>query len=125
LTTILYIAIGGALGSVCRYGLSTSLYRCFGQAFPFGTLAVNVIGSFLMGALSVLIIERFNHIDSALRSLLLIGFLGGFTTFSAFSLETLNLAINGAQRSAILNIILSLSLCLIAVWLGVLLGRRL
>lgn len=123
--TIFYIAIGGALGSVCRYGISTGLYRYLGQAFPFGTLAVNVIGSFLMGALSVLIVERFTQVDSVLRSLLVIGFLGGFTTFSAFSLETLNLLINGTPRSAILNIILSLSLCLIAVWLGALLGRRL
>lgn len=120
---ILLIALGGAIGSVSRYGVSLSMYSIFGRNFPYGTLAVNVIGSFVMGFLAMYFLERFVGIASELRSLLLIGFLGGFTTFSSFSLETFNLFENGDIARGLMNIGLSVVLCLLAVWLGAKLGR--
>lgn len=78
-----------------------------------------------MGLLYVLILERFADIGPQLRALILIGLLGGYTTFSSFSIETLNLFENGAVVSAVLNILLSIALCLAATWLGVIGGRQL
>jgi CrcB protein len=86
---------------------------------------VNVSGCFLMGILFVLILDRLNGAGSQLRSLLLIGFLGGYTTFSSFSIETVNLFENGANLGAVLNIFLSITLCIAATWLGVIGGRQL
>jgi fluoride exporter len=123
LLRIFLIAFGGAIGSVLRYWMSIGVYALCGRDFPYGTLAVNVIGSFIMGFLAMFFIERFVEVAGELRSLLLIGFLGGFTTFSSFSIETLNLFESGELLRAGLNIILSVGLCLIAVWLGSKLGR--
>jgi CrcB protein len=120
---ILLIALGGAVGSVLRYWLSTSVYAVVGRDFPYGTLAVNVVGSFLMGYLAMFFLERFVEVAGEMRSLLLIGLLGGFTTFSAFSIETLALFENGEVLRAGLNIALSIILCLTAVWAGAKLGR--
>lgn len=122
---VLLIAIGGAIGSVLRYGMSNMTYLILGRSFPYGTLVVNVLGSFLMGLLSILLIERVDSMASPLRALLLIGLLGGFTTFSSFSMETLNLFENAEITSALLNIIVSVCLCLLAVFIGALLGRQL
>ena len=108
-----------------RYWISNSLYWLVGRQFPYGTLVVNVSGCFLMGLLFVLILERFDGIGPQLRSLLVIGFLGGYTTFSSFSIETLNLFENGAWLSAALNICLSVILCIVAAWIGVIGGRQL
>ncbi len=121
----LLIFIGAGLGGVFRYWISNSVYWFVGRQFPYGTLVVNVSGCFLMGLLFVLILERFNGIGPPLRSLLLIGLLGGYTTFSSFSIETLNLFENGAWISAFLNISLSVILCIAATWLGVIGGRQL
>jgi len=125
LKQIILIAIGGAIGSVSRYLTSLGVFTFVSRSFPFGTLAVNIIGSFIMGFLTVLIIERYNGIAAELRSLLLIGFLGGYTTFSSFSIETLNLFENGEMGYAILNVLFSVILCLGAVWLGAIIGRQL
>lgn len=122
---LLLVALGGALGSALRYIVSTGIYSMVGRAFPYGTLVVNVTGSLIMGMLSILFIERFNHNATELRSLILIGVLGGYTTFSSFSIETLNLFENGQSMLALLNILLSGFLCLGAVWLGALIGRQL
>lgn len=124
INTIL-IFLGAGFGGVFRYWVSNSIYWLAGRQFPYGTLVVNVSGCFLMGLLFVLILERFDGIGPQLRSLLLIGFLGGYTTFSSFSIETLNLFENGAWFSATLNICLSVILCMVAAWLGMLGGRQL
>lgn len=125
MNTISLIFIGAGFGGVLRYGISTGIYNLFNKNFPYGTLVVNVSGSFLMGFLFVLILERFQSIAPQLRALLLIGFLGGYTTFSSFSIETINLMENANWFSAIVNILLSTTLCLAAAWIGVILGRNL
>ena len=118
------IAVGGALGSVLRYGLSTWVHSFAGRGFPYGTLAVNVLGCLAMGFLFVLLVERMGE-NSVLRAGLLIGVLGGFTTFSAFSIETFSLIEQGALVKATGNMAASLVLCIGATWLGVLLARQL
>lgn len=120
----LLIFVGAGLGGVCRYWVSTFFYGILGRQFPYGTLIVNVTGCFLMGFLFVFLLERFNGLGSQLRALLLIGLLGGYTTFSSFSIETLNLFENGAMVSGIVNILSNIILCLLAVWLGVLGGKQ-
>ncbi len=118
------IGVGGAAGSMLRYGLSTWVYAFAGRAFPYGTLAVNVLGCLAMGFLFVLFVDRF--IDSSVwRAGMLIGVLGGFTTFSSFSIETFNLIEQGEPVRALLNVLLSVVLCLGATWLGVVLGKQL
>jgi fluoride exporter len=121
---LLAIAIGGALGSVARYGMSNGVYALFGRGFPYGTLAVNVLGSLAMGFLFVLFLERFAS-NGVLRAGVLIGVLGGFTTFSSFSIETFNLIEAGEVFKAGLNMALSLALCITATWLGAIIGRQL
>ncbi len=118
------IAAGGAVGAVSRYSASLGVYSLLGRGFPYGTLFVNVAGSFLMGLLSILLVERFN-LGPEWRAAILVGFLGSFTTFSTFSIETLNLFEQGDLARAVLNMTVSLLLCLLAVLFGVSLGRQL
>jgi CrcB protein len=120
---LLAIAGGGALGAVLRYGVSNSVYRLLGRDFPYGTLAVNILGSLLMGFLFVLFVERM-MVSAEWRLGLLVGLLGAFTTFSTFSLETLALFDAGAPLKALLNIMASVVLCLVATWLGMIFGRQ-
>ena len=119
---ILAIAAGGAVGSVMRYAVSTGVYSMLGRNFPYGTLAVNVIGSFLMGLLFVLMVERLD-MSAVWRMAVLVGFLGAFTTFSTFSIETVNLLQGGDFLRALLNIVISVVFCLVATWIGFRLGR--
>jgi CrcB protein len=119
------ILVGGGIGSLLRYWMSLATYFLLGSDFPYGTLMVNVVGSFIMGLLSILLLERFSTHAEYLRALLLIGFLGGFTTFSSFSIETLNLFESGEVIKSLLNILCSLGFCLLAVALGAMLGRQL
>ena len=121
---LVLIAIGGAFGAVFRYGASLSVYALLGRGFPYGTLFVNVTGSLLMGVLSVLFLERYS-IDPEWRAAILVGLLGSFTTFSTFSIETLALLEQGDISRASLNIVLSVVVCLLAVWAGVIIGRQL
>jgi CrcB protein len=121
----LLIFVGAGCGGVFRYWISNISYWFLGRQFPYGTLIVNISGCFLMGLLFVLLIEKFNGVGPQLRSLLLIGLLGGYTTFSSFSIETLNLFESGAPISGTINILLSVMLCLAATWLGVTGGRHL
>jgi CrcB protein len=119
---LLLIALGGGLGAVTRYLAANAVYDFLGRNFPHGTLFVNVSGSFIMGLLAELILQR--SLAPEYRAALLVGFLGGYTTFSSFSLETLYLFEEGGAPKALLNIFLSVTLCLAGVWLGLLLGRQ-
>ena len=115
----LWVALGGALGSVARYACSTAAARWLGAGFPYGTLFVNVAGSFAIGLLAALVSSDGRpSLGFDARAFLLVGVLGGFTTFSSFSLETLELARRGALAAAGANVALSLVLCLFAAWLG-------
>lgn len=118
----LAIAGGGAVGALLRFWMSTGVYNIFGRSFPYGTLAVNVLGSLLMGFLYVLLIDKL-VMGPAWRAALLVGLLGAFTTFSTFSLETLNLVEGGELIKAMMNVLISVVLCLFAAWIGVLVGR--
>ena len=120
---LIFIAMGGAIGAVLRYGASLGVYSFMGRGFPYGTLFVNVTGSLLMGLLGVLMLERFD-IGPEWRAAVLVGVLGSFTTFSTFSIETLNLLEQGDVMRAVTNIALSVLVCLVAVWFGVLIGRQ-
>ena len=124
LNQLIMIAAGGAAGSLMRFLLSSGLHRVVGRDFPYGTLSVNVIGSLLMGILYIVLIERAS-LGAEWRALLLIGFLGAFTTFSTFSIETLNLLENGELIKAGTNVFLSVFLCILAAWSGVIVGRQL
>jgi CrcB protein len=122
LNQLLAIAAGGALGAVSRFGMSTGVYALLGRGFPYGTLAVNVLGSLLMGFLYVFLVERMTS-SPEIRAVLLIGFLGSFTTFSTFSIETLTLMQQAEIFKAMLNVLLSVVVCLIATWAGFMLAR--
>jgi len=124
MTQMLFIATGGAIGALLRFWLSGGVYNLLGREFPYGTLSVNVIGSLLMGVLYVMLYERMN-VDPEWRAGILIGLLGAFTTFSTFSIETLNLLEAGEHIKAVSNILLSVSLCIIACWIGVVAARQL
>lgn len=114
-----WIALGGALGSVLRFWCSIAVARAVGETFPWGTLLVNVVGSFLIGLVAVTTgPDGRLLITSSIRQFVLVGIFGGYTTFSSFSLQTLNLALDGEWALAGANILLSMTLCLLAVWLG-------
>lgn len=115
----LYIALGGALGSVGRFALSGLVAQHFGETFPWGTLVVNVLGSFIIGFFATLTAPDGRMLVGATgRHFVMTGVLGGFTTFSSFSLQTLNLLRDGDLARAGGNVVGSLVLCLVAVWLG-------
>ena len=124
LKQLVMIAGGGAVGAVMRFLVSTGVHRVTGRDFPYGTLSVNVLGSLLIGFLYIYLIERAS-LGAEWRALLIIGFLGAFTTFSTFSMETLNLIENSELVKAASNVLLSVVLCLFATWVGVLVGRQL
>lgn len=120
----LLILLGGGIGSLCRYWMSMTIFYLLGRAFPYGTLAVNVLGSFLMGLLAIILVERFQAHTEYLRLFLLMGILGGFTTFSAFSIETFYFLEAGEMGKAIAYILASVFFCLIAVSAGALVGKQ-
>ena len=120
--TALAIVVAGAFGALARYGLDGWISRRAPTSFPWGTFAINVTGSFLLGLAFVLMTERFRP-DPWLRSAVTIGFLGAYTTFSTFSLETYRLAEDGAYGLAFANVVGSLTAGLTAVYAGVVLGR--
>lgn len=124
MTQAVAIAAGGALGALMRFWLSTAVYAALGRGFPYGTLAVNVIGSFLMGLLYVLMLERL-ALGAEWRAFALVGVLGAFTTFSTFSIETLNLLQQADYVKAALNVLVSVVACIGAALIGVLIARQL
>jgi CrcB protein len=123
MTQALAIATGGALGALLRYWTSLAVHSKLGAGFPYGTLTVNVIGSLLMGFLYIWFVDRL-AMGPAVRGFLFIGVLGAFTTFSTFSLETLNLIESGQPGKAILNVVISVIVCVTAAGLGVLAARQ-
>ncbi len=125
MTKILIIGLGGFCGAILRYLMSGAVQSLSGSVgFPWGTLAVNVIGSFLMGLLFVLFLER-SMVSGELRGAVLVGLLGAFTTFSTFSIETLALIEQADYLKAMLNAVLSVVVCILACWAGLALGRQL
>ena len=122
---LIAIALGGACGAVLRFLVSSGVYQWLGRGFPYGTLTVNILGSFLIGLLTeVLVLQRI-AITMEYRSAILVGLFGSFTTFSTFSLETLFLIEQGNLFKAALNILISVCACVFAVWVGLLAGRGL
>ena len=122
---LIVVALGGACGAITRFLVSSGIYQWLGRDFPYGTLVVNVIGSFLMGLLTEGLILHRISIGMEYRAAILIGFIGAFTTFSTFSLETFYLLEQGNISRAALNIAVSVGGCLLAVWLGLLCGKGL
>ncbi len=122
---LLAVALGGSLGAVLRFLVSNGVYHWLGRSFPYGTLAVNILGSFLIGLMTEALIVQRVAISSEYRAAILIGVFGSFTTFSTFSLETVFLIEQGNFAKAGYNVLISVFACLLAVWLGLLLGRTL
>jgi CrcB protein len=103
--------------------MSSTVHTVVDSDFPYGTLAVNVLGSLLMGLLYVLFLERMT-VGPEVRAAILIGLLGAFTTFSTFSMETLNLLEQADYIKAGINVLVSVVACIMAVWIGVVIGRE-
>jgi CrcB protein len=121
---ILLVAVGGAVGSVCRYLTGLAMTRWIGTGFPWGTITVNIVGSFVIGLLTELIARKVS-MPMETRLLLVVGFLGGFTTFSSFSLDTMALFERGESLSAFAYVAASVLLSLGAAFGGLALGRSL
>ncbi|MCH7372610.1 MULTISPECIES: fluoride efflux transporter CrcB [Aeromonas] len=115
--TWLFVAVGGAIGACLRFGMTELLALMLGRNFPYGTLAVNVVGSFIMG-LAFALISHGHVLESPMKPLLMVGILGALTTFSSFALDTVLLAQQGAYLKALLNTALNVFLCLAMVVLG-------
>ena len=124
MTVYLWVAIGGALGSVARYWMTIAVATLTGPLFPWGTIVINIVGSFVIGFVAYAS-APFGRVplSSDMRAFIIAGFCGGFTTFSAFSLQTLELARSGHVLQAGGNIVLSVVLCLLAVWAGYAIGN--
>jgi CrcB protein len=117
--TYLYIAIGSALGGMARYWCSGVVATRVGETFPWGTIVINILGSGVIGFFATISGPDSRYLVSGdLRLFVMVGLCGGYTTFSSFSLQTLNLIRDGDLLAAGANIVLSVFLCLIAVWLG-------
>jgi CrcB protein len=114
---VLLAGLGGFIGSALRYVISTFFYKLLGTDFPYGTFVVNVLGSFLIGFFMGLVENGF-VISSNWRAFIAIGLLGGFTTFSSFSYETVELIKQGARLSAIANIVYTVLNCLAGAYVG-------
>lgn len=120
----LYVGLFGALGCVARYWSSSWIHGLAAGPIPFGTLAVNAVGSMALGLLMGGDLHQ-PLLGGNLRIGLAVGFLGGFTTFSTFSYETVRLLENGSVGAAFFNVLLNVILCLLAAWLGIVLARQL
>ena len=123
-STVLIVGFGSALGGMTRFWVSGYINEKAGPVFPWGTMTVNVVGSFVIGLIATLTAPEGRWmVSGATRDFAMLGFLGGFTTFSSFSLNTLNLLIDGEWLYAGANAIVSLVACLIAVWAGHTIGK--
>ncbi|WP_026843582.1 fluoride efflux transporter CrcB [Brumicola pallidula] len=119
----LFVAIGGAIGASMRYFVLQLATNLLGKSFPFGTLAVNVLGSFVLG-LVYAFLQQDNGENTGLRVLVGFGLIGAFTTFSTFSLDTVLLIQQGELIKAALNVFFNVTVCLISVWLAFLIYQR-
>jgi CrcB protein len=119
---IIYVAVAGAIGSLCRWGIGKAAVRLFGPAFPWGTLTVNLVGCFLIGLIMHIGLAS-DKLPHALRTALTVGFLGALTTFSSFSYETLMLIEQARWMAAGINIVCNLVLGLGATVAGMAMGR--
>ena len=123
LITYIWIAVGSALGGMARYACSRAVALSYGETFPWGTLAVNVIGSFIIGLIAAVSAPESRLVVSPnARTFLMVGICGGFTTFSSFSLQTLELMRNRDFAEAFGNVLLSVVACMAAVAIGYILG---
>jgi fluoride exporter len=122
---LMAIAFGGSIGAVFRFLVSNGVYHWLGRGFPYGTLAVNVTGSLFLGVLAEALTLQRVEMAAEFRAAILVGFFGAYTTFSSFALETVYLLEQGSVSKAVLNVLVSVSACLLAVWLGLLMGRTL
>ncbi len=120
----LIVFAGGGVGAALRYWMQGVIHSFAGAAFPYGTMVVNVLGSFLIGSLMSLFDERF-VVQPMLRVFLTVGLLGGFTTFSSFSYETMALLRDGSHTLGLLNVAGSVGLCPATAWLGLTVGKLL
>jgi CrcB protein len=124
--TYLWLALGGAIGTMARFAVSGAFARMVGETFPWGTVVVNISGCFAIGILATVTGPDGRLIVAPdLRQFMLIGICGGYTTFSSFSLQTLNLIRNGDMLSAAGNAAVSFIACMIAVWIGAVVGQAL
>ena len=123
---LILVFVGGAIGSACRFWLSGFVAERFGETFPYGTLIVNLVGSWIIG-LAAGWVAHLNDpfLASAAKQLLMVGICGGLTTFSSFSVQTWNLMLSGRWVSAFTNVLVSTILCLALVALGWNVGQRL
>jgi len=113
------VALGGALGTISRYFISGVVANAFGETFPWGTLVINITGSFIIGFFATLTApEGRLMVGGMTRQFVMVGICGGYTTFSSFSLQTLNLMRDGEWAPAAGNMLGSVILCMIGVWLG-------
>ena len=117
------LALAGAVGAISRYWMLRTAYSWLGDNFPYGTLMVNVSGSLMMGFLTVLLVHRFN-VSQEIRLAILVGFLGSFTTFSTFSMDTVHWIENGAVLKALVYVLLSVVACVLGAWGGLLSARH-
>ncbi len=120
---VVAIAVGGSLGALSRYWMVGFVSRLFERNFPYGTLAVNVVGSFLIGIGYIVIVQRL-QVASEWHAVLMVGFIGAFTTFSTFSLETVSLMQEGRLMAAFIYIFSSVLVCLLATMAGILLAKQ-
>jgi CrcB protein len=125
MSNLLYVFVGGGAGALARYWVGTQTLRAFGSGWPYGTLTVNVVGGFVMGVLAATLALRGGADQERWRLLIGVGALGGFTTFSAFSLETALMIEKRLYLSAGLYITLSVALSVAALFAGLLTARRL
>lgn len=124
MVTALYIALAGALGSLARYGVGAGMQRLVGARFPWGTLLINVAGSFLIGLFMAVFAAR-GQLDSRARLAITLGFLGGFTTYSSFALETVSLIERRQTAAAALYVGVTLATGALACWAGLRAGAAL
>ena len=117
------LALAGAAGAISRYWVLRTAYSWLGDNFPYGTLMVNVSGSLVMGFLTVLLVHRFD-VSQEIRLALLVGFLGSFTTFSTFSMDTVHWLENGAVLKALVYVFLSVIACVLGAWGGLISARH-